>query len=98
MILCVGSCPSKKAGKGDGGHDRFQGPRRHVDDQTTDLAPTNAFELPPDRAQMPCWNERLSWRERRERLLDKSIEVPSQESAQDPPVRVHVGRPHSLQG
>src|SRR3984957_3631628 len=47
---------------------------------------------------MPCWNEGLTGRERRKRLLNKSVEVPAQESLQDSRVNVHARPQRSFQG
>src|SRR5258708_21932405 len=54
--------------------------------------------MPPNRLQMPRWNEGLAWREGRKRLLNESVKVPAQEGSQDSGVRVHAQPPHSCQG
>jgi hypothetical protein len=96
MILWIGSWPSRKAGKATEVMIDFKD-RGGMLMIRRQLAPTNAFELPPDRLQMPCRNEGLARSERRKRLLNEGVEVPAQEGPQDPGVRVHARCPHSLQ-
>ena len=44
--------PEDEGRKGDRSHDRFQRPRRHVDDQSANLSAADALKLPRDRLDM----------------------------------------------
>ena len=67
---------------------RLQRSRRHVDDQSLDLAAADALELVSDCPKMPGGDEDLSWREGAENLLQKRPEVRAQKRIETPAVKV----------
>ena len=70
--------PEDEGRKGDRGRDRFQRPRRHVDDQPPDLAAANALEPPGDRFDVPSRNIGLARRKGCEDLVHEGSEIVAQ--------------------